>query len=465
MENQLTITAEPNANTVQPTDQLQQADQPDIGRETTTARVLWGVAVLGLLPITMRLSGLTQAQIYQVWRGPHGGNYQLLKWTHLLVDNAMPALVFLLFGAGILPFLTRSKATAGFAVPELYIRGSLWLLALGIFNAYVFLSPNDLLFHIGIVAVFLFPLQRLSGRGFLIAALLTGLFFSGKGYWNYSDMREKYTKYERVAALEKKNKKAKLTDEQKDDKSAWEGTVKGMAYDQEKDKTAIATTRSESYGETWNFLVPRFQNQQAWQFYQRKIWEITSLMLLGMALFRWGFFTNRLTTGQYLAVAVGGLLVSQVLAWVSIPSYESAIVDYAKFISSGTLPLYELLPPLERAFAAVGWAGAIMCLYQVGTNGLFSRALGAVGQLALTNFLMQSLLLSFFFYGYGMSYFGSIRLQYLYVVVAEIWLFQLVFSVVWLRNFSSGPAEWLWKSLTYNRKEPIRLPNTSAVPS
>jgi uncharacterized protein len=72
-------------------------------------------------------------------------------------------------------------------------------------------------------------------------------------------------------------------------------------------------------------------------------------------------------------------------------------------------------------------------------------------------------LCSLFFYGYGMSYMGSVRVPYLYLIVAEICLLQLVFSVIWLRNFRMGPAEWLWKSLTYNRKQPIRL--THSVPA
>jgi uncharacterized protein len=186
-------------------------------------------------------------------------------------------------------------------------------------------------------------------------------------------------------------------------------------------------------------------------------------MLLGMALFRWGFFSNRLSTGQYAVIAAGGLLLSQTLAWLSLSSYEAAIVDFSKLISSGTLPLADWLTPLERAFASVGWAGLVMALYRLGQAGLLSRSLGAVGQMPLTNFLLQAALCTFFFYGYGMSYFGSIRLPYLYVVVAEVWLLQLVISVLWLRHFRIGPAEWLWKTLTYNRKQPLRLLHSQSV--
>ncbi|HEX9958742.1 MAG TPA: DUF418 domain-containing protein [Fibrella sp.] len=460
MEIQPTYTVDFTTAPVTQNEPVKTEEQSAPGRQFTVVNVLWGVAVLGLLLVGIRTAGLTSDQVKELWRGPHGGSYQLLKWTHILFDNAMPPLAALLFGAGILRFLARPKTTVGFAIPELYIRAMLWLLLFGIINAFVLLSPTDILFHFGIVAVLLFPLQRLSARGLLIASIVTALFFSGKGYWSYSDQREKFTKYERVAALEKKNKKVKLTDEQKGDKSAWEGMVKNETYDKEKDKKTIATLRSEDYSTTWDYMVPWLQGQQAWQFYQRKIWDIASLMLLGMALFRWGFFTNRLTTGQYAALALGGLLLGQTMAWLSMPSYEATMVNFTKLISAGTLPLADLLQPVERLFSAVGWASLIILLYRANAGTMLLRGLGAIGQMALTNFLLQSVLYSFFFNGYGMSYMGSVRLPYLYLIVAEMWLLQLLFSVVWLRHFSIGPVEWLWKSLTYNRKQPIRLTDT-----
>jgi uncharacterized protein len=186
-------------------------------------------------------------------------------------------------------------------------------------------------------------------------------------------------------------------------------------------------------------------------------------MLLGMALFRWGFFSNRFTTGQYAALTVGGLAGALTLAWLSMSSFEQGTVDFTKLISSGMLPLADLLQSAERLFGAVGLASLVILLCRRGTGGRLANALGAVGKLALTNFLLQSLLCSLLFYGYGMSYFGSIRLPYLYVLIAEIWLLQLVCSMLWLRRFSIGPAEWLWKSLTDNRKQAIRVATPTPV--
>ena len=431
----------------------------------TVLNVLWGVVVLGLLLVSIRAFGLTQVQVGQLVRGPHGGNFYLLKLTHILFDNVLPALLALLFGVGVLLYLTKPNVADSLATAladrapvdrqERYIRRHLWLGAFGVVNAFVLLSPADWLFQLGVVGVLVFALQRLSGRALLIGAVVTGLFFSGKGYWNYTEQREKFTKYETVAALEKKNKKVKLTDEQKDDKSAWEGLIKSVAYDKKKDRTNVISLRSD-YSTAWNYLLRPLQGRHAWQLYSLGIWEILSMVLLGMALFRWGFFSAQLKIGQYAAVALVGLAVGQAMAWLSWPSYELKLVDFTKLISTGALPLSDLLQPVERAFSAVGLSALVMLLYRANPGGWFGQVIGAVGQLALTNYLVQTVLCTFFFYGYGFGYFGDLRLHHLYIVVAEIWLLQLVFSSVWLRYFRIGPAEWVWQSLTYGRKLPFR---------
>ncbi|GAB3639584.1 DUF418 domain-containing protein [Spirosoma arcticum] len=478
MESLIASPAEHFSDQDQRTDHIE-LTRTDAGPDTrpTALNVLWGVAVLGLLVVSIRAFGLTQAQVSQLVRGPHGGNYWLLKLTHILLDNTLPALVALLFGAGILLFMSTPNASGSLATTpadrapvnrqELYIRRQLWLGAFAVVNAFVLLSPVDWLFQLAVVGLLLFALQRLSARALLIGAVVTGLIFSGKGYWNYTEQRAKFTKYEQVVALEKKNKKVKLTDEQKDDKSTWEGMIKSVAYDKKKDRADVIALRSD-YSIAWNFLLRPLQARHAGQFYRLGIWEIISMVLLGMALFRWGFFTNQLKIGQYAAVAAIGLAVGQTLAWLSWPSYELKLVDFTKLISTNTLPLSDLLQPVERAFSAVGLAGVVMLLHRASRGAWFGRVgprqvVGAVGQLALTNYLVQTVLCAVFFYGYGFGYFGDLRLQTLYIVVAEIWLLQVVFSMIWLRYFRIGPAEWLWQSLTYGRRLSIRHPEPTPV--
>ena len=83
-------------------------------------------------------------------------------------------------------------------------------------------------------------------------------------------------------------------------------------------------------------------------------------------------------------------------------------------------------------------------------------SLAAVGQMAFSNYLFHSILTSLIFPGWGFGLAGRFDYAAQLVVVAAIWAFQLVASPIWLRHFRFGPAEWLWRSLTYWRRQPMQ---------
>jgi uncharacterized protein len=98
-----------------------------------------------------------------------------------------------------------------------------------------------------------------------------------------------------------------------------------------------------------------------------------------------------------------------------------------------------------------------MLFIKSGILGFLQRSLAAVGQLALTNYLMQSVITSIIFYGDGLALFGTLERYQLYYIVAGIWIFQLICSPIWLKYFQYGPAEWLWRSLTYQKVQDFRI--------
>ena len=80
----------------------------------------------------------------------------------------------------------------------------------------------------------------------------------------------------------------------------------------------------------------------------------------------------------------------------------------------------------------------------------------AVGRMALSNYLMHSIMLTSVFYGYGLGLYGEIpRFVQMVFVVGVIGL-QLYISPYWLQRYRFGPAEWLWRSLTYWQRQPMR---------
>jgi uncharacterized protein len=75
---------------------------------------------------------------------------------------------------------------------------------------------------------------------------------------------------------------------------------------------------------------------------------------------------------------------------------------------------------------------------------------------------MHTLICTTFFYGWGLGWFGYLdRFQMMVTLVPAIWILQLMVSPLWLRRFRYGPAEWLWRALTYGNRPPMRVQQAS----
>jgi len=119
----------------------------------------------------------------------------------------------------------------------------------------------------------------------------------------------------------------------------------------------------------------------------------------------------------------------------------------------GARPSYDV----GRLSLAFGYIGLIMMICKSGVLTAFRKGMAAVGQMALTNYLSQSIICNFVFMGFGLGLVGELPRHQVYYVVFGVWIFQLVFSVFWLKSYRFGPAEWLWRSLTYKKMQPMRL--------
>jgi uncharacterized protein len=103
---------------------------------------------------------------------------------------------------------------------------------------------------------------------------------------------------------------------------------------------------------------------------------------------------------------------------------------------------------------AVTYVTGILLLFPIVPSAAL-RGLAAVGRMALTNYLLQSVILGFIFYGYGLGRFGRIGSASAASVGVALYLAQIISSSLWLRHFRFGPVEWLWRSLTYRRLQPM----------
>ena len=187
-------------------------------------------------------------------------------------------------------------------------------------------------------------------------------------------------------------------------------------------------------------------------------WRAGGLMLVGMALFKLGFFSAKRSPGTYLAMIAAGLLIG-----VPIIIYgENQITQrnwepiYTKFIGDqfnywGSIPL------------SLAYVGFIMLICRQPRLQAAVRPLAAAGQMALTNYLLQSVICTTIFYGHGFGLFGRVERVGQIGIVLAVWIFELTLSPVWLSYFRFGPAEWMWRALTYGKLPALRRSVAGAI--
>jgi uncharacterized protein len=111
----------------------------------------------------------------------------------------------------------------------------------------------------------------------------------------------------------------------------------------------------------------------------------------------------------------------------------------------------------EVGLAAV-YVSGIVLLFQRPAWQRLLLVLAPVGRMALTNYLSQTVISLLFFYGFGLGFIGKLGPAALTGLPLAIFCVQVAFSHWWLARFRFGPAEWVWRSLTYGKAQPMRLP-------
>ena len=188
--------------------------------------------------------------------------------------------------------------------------------------------------------------------------------------------------------------------------------------------------------------------------------NVFAMFLLGLYAGERGIFQN---------VAGNLAFIRRVRGWgLAIGLLLSAIYVVADAYSS------RALPSLPGVFVTIAFAlgGASLCFGYAATIALLAERnawqrrlapLAAAGRMALTNYITHSLVGALLFYGYGLGLYGRIGVGVGALIVLALYGAQLVFSTWWLRRFNFGPLEWLWRSLSYGRWQPLRRASTPTL--
>jgi len=191
------------------------------------------------------------------------------------------------------------------------------------------------------------------------------------------------------------------------------------------------------------------------------VWPATILLAPGfLGLFLLGLYAGKQRIFQ--SMAGNTRLLRRVLVWGMIIGLPLNLL-HPILLNSGGLADPPFLWLLSYGLATLGgpvqslayMAGLTLLLYrQPGKHWL--RAIGTTGRMALSNYLLQSLICTTIFYGYGFGFFGTVGPAVRIVLAVVIFATQIGFSAWWLSRFQFGPMEWLWRTLTYGTHPPMR---------
>jgi uncharacterized protein len=393
-----------------------------------------GLAVMGILAANIVAFGQPiDAYMYpaafKVDAGDPGGWMWIVQF--ILIDGKMRGLFTLLFGAGM--YLFMEKAWARGATRKLQAWRLAILMAFGMIH-FFFIWPGDILFYYALFGFIALPCLKWSVKTQLwigLAGYMLGV-LPNAGLtmpWLIVDTAFGESSPEMLA--QRKEMIAGI------DQTLAHSDVPNNAIA----SGDYATLVMHRLTEQWNELL---LNALLFGF------ETLPLMLIGVALYRMGFFSGAfdratLLRWGWIGVIAGGLVHLAI----------GLVVQAGGFTYYGTLAAFVAWSPLPRLWMVLGMA-ALLVAYAPSATGWLGERVRAAGRAAFTNYLGTSIVMMFVFHGWALGLFGQLNRPQLYIVVALAWVLMLAWSKPWLDRYRYGPLEWLWRCLTYAKVFPLR---------
>lgn len=411
-----------------------------------------GWALFGILLMNITSFGLAYAYSTPINDGGQTGA-DLWSWIIIQVgfEGTQRGLFSLLFGASIILFTTKAEARAPAMAADLYMRRNLWLIAFGVFNVQVLLWGGDILFSYGATALVAFAFRKLAPRWLILIGVISLAFALQYNLNNANTVLEAHAAAESAERASADG--ATLTDEQTAAIETWEG-------------------KESSYRRSPEAIAERIEARRAGWASAREISEQSGLsnriffllecfgdvfgpLLIGMALFKLGVLTLERPVWIYAAMVLGGYGIG-----LPVNIYEGRLIMDADF-SLLAFSQAQITYDVGRIAMTIGHLGLLLLLYRSGLFVWLRRSVSAVGQMALTSYLTHSTVCAILFV--GMGYYSVFARHELYYIVGAICLTQLIISPIWLKYYRFGPVEWLWRSLTYWQRQPMRRESAQPV--
>lgn len=406
----------------------------EAGERISTLDFIRGLAVMGILAANIVAFGQPfDAYMYPAAfltdPGDPGGWMWIAQFV--LIDGKMRGLFTLLFGAGLYLFMERAWARG--ATRKLQAWRLVVLMVFGMFHYYL-IWPGDILFFYAVFGLAALPLMRMTASRQLTLGLVTyvlgALFYLVvmSMPWAIAD-----TSFGEAPAFAE----------------ARQGLVRGIDATLAQSATYTELMRSNDYGALVAYRVRELSGQQLTNVLLFAF-ETLPLIVIGMALYRLGFFSGgfdprKMQRWGWIGLIGGGL--AHFLLGLAVKA--------GGFTYYGTLAGFVAWTPLPRLAMVLGLA-ALLVVHAPRATGWLGERVRAAGRAAFSNYIGTSLVMMVLFGGWGFGLFGELNRPQLYLVVAATCVLMLAWSKPWLDRYRYGPLEWLWRCLTYRQVFPLR---------
>lgn len=412
--------------------------------------VLRGFALLGILVMNINMFAFPPvAYKNPLAIGGFDGADRAAWWlSHLFFNYKMMPIFSMLFGAGLVLMHGRYES-ASRPLRGIWYRRTSWLMLFGLLHGYL-LWMGDILFLYGFCGLWIYLFRKKRPGRLLVAA---AVFFAvsipimiGGGYYMDSLRSE-------VGAIEAKSESAaEVTGRERAALRQWED-MRRMMYPTGEELEEIIDTYRDGYTGIVAHRAPVYLSMTTYMMLFGSFPPTMGLMLLGMALMKLGVFSASRGRRFYLLLAAGGYAAGIPLARAGAVRMIARDFDFIDVLMHDSV-----FNHIGGPLVALGHTGLLMLVCSTGALPRVRARLAAVGRMAFSNYISQTVIAVLIFHGFGLGLYASVDRSMLLFFAAGIWVVQLAASPVWLRHFRFGPLEWLWRSLTYLRTQPMRRP-------
>ena len=394
--------------------------------------VLRGFAILGIFIANLNSFSWYNEQAQAT--GPYllpELDHKMSFLHHMFIEGKFYSIFSLLFGWGIALQIKRGAASGINPMPTIR-RRLLFMLLLG--AVHLLIWPGDIVFFYALLAFILLPLRKFSNKTLLIAGgiliISPILLYAAKSQW------------------------------------PWLNAPAGLLYQtgQQLDTKLLGVTSEADYmamvknASWWDVLkgnISGFFYRYGYLFFVSRVPKVLGVFLIGYVLGRSDFYKNIVQHKKTVLIIIAAGLLIGLPANYYLARYMTYFMgDYWQLKTKG---LYQTIAyALGVVPLALAYVGLFMLSFQTVAGKKILSVLAPVGKMAFSNYIMHSLIGNFVFLGAGLGYMRQVGPVYYTLFGVAVFIIQIILSTIWLKYFNYGPVEWLWRSATYKKWQPMR---------